>query len=103
MAHNFLTDVLKLAAKKARQEAAALQTASMLVNAASESGQALPLQDVARAILPLGFCVISKDALATALDVLSTVDTTETDITDDTTLAQYQRTLDHLKAALIGH
>jgi uncharacterized membrane-anchored protein len=103
MANEFLMHALAGAAQKARQEAAALQTASMLVNAASESGQALPLQDVARAVLALGFCVVSKDALATAIDVLGTVDTTETDITDDTTLAQYNRTLDHLRAALIGH
>jgi exonuclease VII small subunit len=98
----FITYLLDDNAKKMRSTANTLESASKRIKKVTEQEGNIPLETVARALLPLGFCVVHKDALSTALDAMTTVNTMETDITDSTTVESFERAMKHLQDALTG-
>lgn len=100
--HSFILHVLGDNAQKMRSLANTLEQAHKRVKEATEEQGNIPLETVARALLPLGFCVVHRDALATAIDAMTMVNTMETDITDDTSSAAFEKAREHLQSALTG-
>jgi hypothetical protein len=99
---NFITYLLDHNASQIRSTATTLENASKRIKEVTAQEGNIPLETVSRALLPLGFCVVHKDALCTALDAMRTVNTMETDITDDTTVESFERAMKHLQDSLTG-
>jgi hypothetical protein len=99
---DFILHVLDDAAQNSSSLANTLEHAHKRIKEVTEEQGNIPLQTVARALLPLGFCVVHKDALSTALDAMTTVNTMENDITDDTSSAAFEKAQKHLQSALTG-
>lgn len=98
----FITNLLDDNAQQMRSTANTLENASKRIKEVTERDGNMPLETVARALLPLGFCVVHKDALSTALDAMTVIDALETDITDDTTSEAFERARKHLQDSLTG-
>jgi hypothetical protein len=98
----FITSLIDRNADQMRSTANALENASKRIREVAERDGNIPLETLARALLPLGFCVVNKDALSTALDAMTVIDALETDITDDTTSEAFERARKHLQDSLTG-
>ena len=98
----FITNILDHHARQIRSTATTLENASKRIAEVTEQEGNIPLETVARALLPLGFCVVHKDALSTAIDAMTTVNTMETDITDSTTVEEFEKAMGHLRSSLTG-
>lgn len=98
----FILSVLETNAQRLRGLVQTLEYAKKRIADSTEAGENIPLEQVARALNPLGFCVVHRDALLSAVTAMETIDAIESDIVDEQAIADFARAREHLTASLRG-
>lgn len=98
----WITNLLDEHAQRMESTAKTLENASKRIREVTERDGNIPLETVSRSLLPLGFCVVHKDALSTAIQALKAIDETEQDVIDDELFEAFEKARQHLRDALTG-